>query len=128
MYKEKVQIYRWQGPKANDMWQIQRSRISGDRVQRLTIRGRYKGPEFQGPMSKAEADCFPLDTGTPTIAHFPGAAYQRQEEVFAKAFAVLRQAIAALAFPSASVAVTYREKLVALQAFGRSNSVHSPQL
>jgi len=46
-------------------------------------------------------------------------ATERQEEVFASAFAILRQAIGQRAFPAASVAVTYRGALVALKAFGR---------
>jgi len=39
--------------------------------------------------------------------------------VFAGAFELLRNSIAARAFPAASIAVTYRGQLVALQAFGR---------
>jgi serine-type D-Ala-D-Ala carboxypeptidase len=46
-------------------------------------------------------------------------ALENQDERFAQAFAVLNEAIAARAFPAASVAITHRGKLVALRAFGR---------
>lgn len=42
----------------------------------------------------------------------------RQDEVFAAAFSILREAIGQRSFPAASIAVTDREKLVALRAFG----------
>jgi CubicO group peptidase (beta-lactamase class C family) len=41
-----------------------------------------------------------------------------QDELFHAAFAILRNAIAKRAFPSASVAVTLQNRLVALKAFG----------
>lgn len=47
------------------------------------------------------------------------AAYGQQDEVFSRAFDVLQRAIAARAFPAASVAVTQAGKLVALKALGR---------
>jgi CubicO group peptidase (beta-lactamase class C family) len=57
---------------------------------------------------------------TPRMAaHFPVPAYERQDTVFAQAFALLEQAITEHAFPAASVAVTHRGKLVALKALGR---------
>ncbi len=52
-------------------------------------------------------------------ATLPIAAYDDQDELFAGAYAVLREAIAARAFPAASVAVTHEGKLIALRAFGR---------
>src|SRR6516164_9694495 len=45
-------------------------------------------------------------------------AFDRQEEQFASAFAVLQEAIVQRAFPSASVAVTHNGRLVACRAFG----------
>jgi CubicO group peptidase (beta-lactamase class C family) len=42
-----------------------------------------------------------------------------QETLFADAFGVIEEAIAARAFPGASVAVTAFGKLVALRSFGR---------
>ena len=44
--------------------------------------------------------------------------HDRQDEVFGGAFDVLREAIAARAFPAASVAVTFEGKLVALRSLG----------
>jgi CubicO group peptidase (beta-lactamase class C family) len=46
-------------------------------------------------------------------------AFDQQEEVFASAFQILRQAIADRAFPAASIAVTHAGKLVVLKSFGR---------
>ena len=51
----------------------------------------------------------------PHLAH----SFAQQDTVFLRAFNVLREGIAALAFPAAAVAVTSRGKLVALKAFGR---------
>lgn len=45
--------------------------------------------------------------------------FENQDERFAPAFGILRDAIAARAFPAASVSVTLEGKLVALKAFGR---------
>ena len=42
----------------------------------------------------------------------------QQDEVFARAFSILREAIAARAFPAATVAVTRKNSVVALAAFG----------
>ena len=46
-------------------------------------------------------------------------AYEKQEEKFRGAFALVRNAIRDHVFPAASVAVTHLGKLVALQSFGR---------
>src|SRR6266446_2401682 len=45
-------------------------------------------------------------------------ALEHQDEVFAAAFTTLQEAITHRAFPSASVAVTYRGKLIVLKALG----------
>lgn len=44
---------------------------------------------------------------------------QSQDQVFATPFKVLEQAIAARAFPGASIAITHSGNLIALKAFGR---------
>jgi CubicO group peptidase (beta-lactamase class C family) len=49
----------------------------------------------------------------------PAPAYEQQEAVFARAFEILRQAIADRVFPGASVAITHQGNLLALEAFGR---------
>ncbi len=59
-----------------------------------------------------------LDTGTSTT-HFPLGQYGSQDDVFSRAFEVLREAIEQRAFPGASVAITHLGKVVALKAFGR---------
>jgi serine-type D-Ala-D-Ala carboxypeptidase len=46
-------------------------------------------------------------------------AFEHQDETYASAFSVLQEAIADRAFPAASVAVTFKEHLIALKAFGR---------
>ncbi len=46
------------------------------------------------------------------------AAFDHQDKIFGSAFSTLESAIAAHAFPAASVAVTHRGRLVALKAFG----------
>jgi serine-type D-Ala-D-Ala carboxypeptidase len=51
----------------------------------------------------------------PQLAH----SFAQQDSVFLLAFNVLREAIAARAFPAAATAVTLRGKLIALKAFGR---------
>jgi CubicO group peptidase (beta-lactamase class C family) len=50
---------------------------------------------------------------------FPAPTYERQDAIFGKAFDVINHAIAEAVFPAASIAVIWREKLVALKAFGR---------
>ena len=49
----------------------------------------------------------------------PVAAYEDQDERFAAAFAILREAVGAHAFPGAAVAVTYRGEVIALKGIGR---------
>ena len=49
----------------------------------------------------------------------PIAAYHDQDERFATAFSILNEAVAAKAFPGASVAVTHRGEVVALKGIGR---------
>ena len=49
----------------------------------------------------------------------PRPACEQQERQFARAFAIIRQAIVERAFPGAALAVTYRGALVASQGFGR---------
>jgi serine-type D-Ala-D-Ala carboxypeptidase len=46
------------------------------------------------------------------------AAFDHQDKIFASAFSILESAIAAHAFPAASVAVTHRGNLIALKALG----------
>ncbi|MGC2194288.1 MAG: serine hydrolase domain-containing protein [Terriglobales bacterium] len=60
-----------------------------------------------------------LNPTPPTHASFPIVAYDDQNERFANAFRILDDAIAARAFPGASVALTHEGKLVALRTFGR---------
>ncbi len=48
----------------------------------------------------------------------PQSAFENQDEQFAQAFTVLQDAIAAQAFPAASVSITCRGKLIASKAFG----------
>lgn len=45
--------------------------------------------------------------------------FDRQDDQFSSAFAVLREAIEQRAFPAASIAVTHQGKLVALKSFGK---------
>ncbi len=59
----------------------------------------------------------PLETTTTSQPILPEK-YQNQEQIFGSAFQVLTKAIAAHAFPGASIAVTHAGNLVALQAFG----------
>jgi serine-type D-Ala-D-Ala carboxypeptidase len=60
----------------------------------------------------------PLDTAAKSSVVTPKPAFDNQDVAFGKAFDLLRRAIARHVFPAASVAVTYREKLIALKAFG----------
>ena len=61
----------------------------------------------------------PLSVSIRAHANFPFPAFDQQDSFFASAFAILRQAITERAFPTASVAITYGGKLVALRSFGR---------
>jgi CubicO group peptidase (beta-lactamase class C family) len=59
----------------------------------------------------------------------PAPAFEQQEARFAGAFAVLQRAVADRAFPGASVAITHKCELIALQAFGRfTYDSQSPQI
>ena len=58
-------------------------------------------------------------TGSQAAQRFPAPAYERQDAIFSEAFDVLRNAIAQRAFPAASIAVTWKQELVALKAIGR---------
>jgi CubicO group peptidase (beta-lactamase class C family) len=49
----------------------------------------------------------------------PVAAYSNQDQRFARAFAVLEEAVSAQAFPGAAVSVTYRGEMVVHKAVGR---------
>ena len=60
-----------------------------------------------------------LNPGTSMSVRSPIPAYEGQDAVFRRAFSVLQDAIAEHAFPAASIAVTHKERLVALKAFGR---------
>ena len=53
-------------------------------------------------------------TNVPTLVP----AFDRQDKIFASAFAVLEDAISARAFPAAAIAVIDRDRLVALKSFG----------
>jgi serine-type D-Ala-D-Ala carboxypeptidase len=59
-----------------------------------------------------------LTNGSQAAPRFPAPAYEQQDAVFASAFDVIRKGIAKTAFPAASIAVTYRGRLVSLKAFG----------
>jgi CubicO group peptidase (beta-lactamase class C family) len=59
-----------------------------------------------------------LKTGSQAAPRFPAPAYEQQDDVFSRAFDLIRTAIAHKTFPAASIAVTHRDHLVALQAFG----------
>jgi serine-type D-Ala-D-Ala carboxypeptidase len=50
--------------------------------------------------------------------NFPAPAFEDQDRIFARPFDLIVEAIAARAFPCASVAVTQSSQLIALQAFG----------
>jgi len=53
--------------------------------------------------------------------------FQAQDGLFARAFAILEDAVGHQAFPCASIAVTHGEKLIALKAFGRFTYGDSPR-
>ena len=60
-----------------------------------------------------------LTSAPETRTPFSAPDFGEQEQRFARAFGILREAIAARAFPGASAAVTHRGKLVALAGLGR---------
>ncbi|MGH9650953.1 MAG: serine hydrolase domain-containing protein, partial [Terriglobales bacterium] len=69
-----------------------------------------------------------LKTATATST-LPLPSYSDQDRVFARAFDILRQAIADRAFPGAAVAVTHAGKLVALKGLGRfTHDAASPEV
>jgi serine-type D-Ala-D-Ala carboxypeptidase len=53
------------------------------------------------------------------VTNSPDADYDRQDERFASAFAILRQAMVEFVFPAAAVAVTHKGHLIALKGFGK---------
>jgi len=55
---------------------------------------------------------------TESVPNLPLHAFDHQDETFSSAFSILRQAIEDQAFPAASLAVTYKSRLVALKTFG----------
>jgi serine-type D-Ala-D-Ala carboxypeptidase len=82
--------------------------------------------EYTTPLSESSSS--PKAGGQPA-PRFPVPSYERQDAIFGRSFAVLRDAIAEHAFPAASIAITLQEKLVALRAFGRFNyEPDSPQV
>jgi len=68
----------------------------------------------------SESSSSPKAGGQPA-PRFPAPAYERQDAIFGKSFAVLIDAIAERAFPAASIAITLQGELAALKAFGRFN-------
>jgi len=58
------------------------------------------------------------DNSSQAAVQIPDHAYQQQDQVFKPAFELLSRAIQQRAFPSATVAVTHRGKLLCLKAFG----------
>src|SRR5580658_5804490 len=65
--------------------------------------------------------CHIMDLSTPASDDsFPlTEAFEKQDDLLASAFSILREAIAQGAFPAASVAITLNGRLRALKAFGR---------
>jgi len=53
--------------------------------------------------------------------------FSSQDNTFAEAFSILKNAIAARAFPAASVAITRERRLVALKAFGHLTYEENPK-
>jgi CubicO group peptidase (beta-lactamase class C family) len=68
------------------------------------------------PLSESTSS---LKTGNQGATRFPAPAYEQQDSIFATTFDVIGNGIAQASFPAASIAVTWRGKLVALKAFGR---------
>ena len=69
-----------------------------------------------------------LTRAVPHFASFPVPAHDEQDRRFDTAFRILEDAVAARAFPAASLAVTHDGKLVALRAFGHfTYDASSPQ-
>jgi CubicO group peptidase (beta-lactamase class C family) len=72
--------------------------------------------EHRIPLSEKSAS---LKTGSQAASRFPAPAYEQQDAALSNAFRILHEAIVKAVFPAASIAVTFRGKLVALKAFGR---------
>jgi serine-type D-Ala-D-Ala carboxypeptidase len=79
--------------------------------------GRVEGAALLS-ISYTVCERLPLNQPTQPFAP-PLPAFDQQEKQFARAFTILREAIAQNAFPGASLAITHRGSLVASQAFGR---------
>src|SRR5579863_192184 len=60
----------------------------------------------------------PLQQFPPNIAQFHQA-FQAQEKQFARAFSIVREAIAQRAFPGATLAIAHQGALIASQGFGQ---------
>lgn len=54
-----------------------------------------------------------------TSLPWPLSAFERQDQAFSRGFLILEKAIAARAFPGASIAITHQGHLIALKALGR---------
>jgi serine-type D-Ala-D-Ala carboxypeptidase len=67
-----------------------------------------------------------LNSTTPRSSLLPSSALESKDHIFSKAFSILEEAIAARAFPAASVAVTHERHLVALKAFGHFTYDQNP--
>ena len=65
-------------------------------------------------MAKHAGSCYNRDLNDSTLIP----AYDCQDDQFASAFTIIREAIKERAFPAASLAVTLADKLVALKSFG----------
>ena len=65
-------------------------------------------------MEKRPRNCYNRDLSDTS----PIRAYDSQDNSFAAAFSVIRQAVADRAFPGASLAVTHADKLIVLKSFG----------
>src|SRR4051794_28247508 len=60
----------------------------------------------------------PMERPARSFANMPAPEFNEQEQRFARAFEIISTAIGEHAFPAASLAVTYRGKLVAWKGFG----------
>jgi serine-type D-Ala-D-Ala carboxypeptidase len=84
----------------------------------------YNPHEFWNPSARIfQAESFRKnlsgrDESLTQSSPFPAPDFDRQDETFARAFAVVREAIEKRSFPAASIAVTRAGQLIALKAFG----------
>jgi CubicO group peptidase (beta-lactamase class C family) len=89
-----------------------------------TIRPRAALPSpADSAINRSDRELFPgkrirLNYSDSTVAPLVSA-FEHQDDIFSLAFSVIEAAIAARAFPAASIAVTHAGRLVALKAFGR---------